>query len=185
MKNYPVSRKENLVVQEMDDEVLIYDLIENKAFCLNETSAAIWQSCDGERTVEKIMEEAAKSINAPMSEDIVWLALEQLATERLVENVKIPVSAFAGMSRRDVIKRVGLGSMAALPIVASMTAPLAIQAQSACGVAVVCQCNTLMGAVNGEICATSPDLGDGGVDCPMGCRCQRANMGNADGICIV
>ena len=43
----PKARKENLVVQESNGEVLIYDLDTNKAFCLNETSALVWQACDG------------------------------------------------------------------------------------------------------------------------------------------
>lgn len=31
----PLSRKNDLVVQELDGEVMIYDLNANKAFCLN------------------------------------------------------------------------------------------------------------------------------------------------------
>ncbi|HZH35571.1 MAG TPA: hypothetical protein VEX64_12070 [Pyrinomonadaceae bacterium] len=40
-KNIPKARENDLVVQELKDEVLIYDLKINKAYCLNETSAAI------------------------------------------------------------------------------------------------------------------------------------------------
>jgi hypothetical protein len=35
----PISRQQNIVVQDLGSEVLIYDLTINKAFCLNETSA--------------------------------------------------------------------------------------------------------------------------------------------------
>jgi hypothetical protein len=130
-------------------------LSENKAFCLNETSAAVWQVCNGERSVKSISEEAAKFIDAPISEELVWLALEQLATERLVENVEIPVPAFAGMTRRDVIKRVGFSTLVALPIVASMVAPTSVAAQSSCG---VCTCDMngsdMGNYLNGQICGT-------------------------------
>ena len=50
----PVARKQGLVVQEMPDEVLIYDLDTNKAHCLNQTAAFVWKSCDGKNTVERI-----------------------------------------------------------------------------------------------------------------------------------
>ena len=49
MKMRPKSRTDNLVVQEMNDEVLVYDLDSNKAVCLNETAAIVWKSCVMER----------------------------------------------------------------------------------------------------------------------------------------
>ena len=36
----PLSRQDNIVIQELKDEILIYDL-QNKALCLNQTSATI------------------------------------------------------------------------------------------------------------------------------------------------
>jgi hypothetical protein len=47
----PLARREKLVVQNLGDETLIYDLDENRAYCLNETAARVWQFCDGEKTV--------------------------------------------------------------------------------------------------------------------------------------
>lgn len=46
-ENKPKSRRENIVVQEFDDEVLIYDLERDRAFCLNKTSAVVWRACNG------------------------------------------------------------------------------------------------------------------------------------------
>ena len=43
----PISRKANILTQEIGNEILIYDLSINKAFSLNETLVLIWQSCDG------------------------------------------------------------------------------------------------------------------------------------------
>lgn len=37
----PLARSEGLVIQEMPDEVLVYDLETNKAHCLNETAAFV------------------------------------------------------------------------------------------------------------------------------------------------
>jgi hypothetical protein len=119
----PLSRKEDLVVQELNGEVLIYDLRKNKAFCLNETSALVWQACDGNNSISDIGEKIG-------SEDIVWLALDELKKERLIEDGTSPASKFNGMSRRDVIKKIGIGSVIALPVVASLVAPAAAHAQS-------------------------------------------------------
>lgn len=130
MNNKPVSRRDDIVVQDLNNEVLIYDLRENKAFCLNETSALVWQFCDGEKSVTEISESIGKKLDSPANEDLVWLALDQLKKENLIANGEEVVSNFNGMSRRDVIKKVGLGTMIALPVVASLVAPTAAQARS-------------------------------------------------------
>lgn len=119
----PLSRKDDLVVQELNGEILIYDLRENKAFCLNETSALVWQACDGTKSVAEIGHKVG-------GEDIVWLALDELKKERLIEGESVPPSKFDGMSRREVIKKIGIGSMIALPVVASLVAPPAAHAIS-------------------------------------------------------
>ncbi len=130
----PVAKKENIVVQELNSEVLIYDLNLNKAFCLNETSGIIWQLCDGTKTVAEISQAVGNKFNAKISEGFIWLALEQLKKDELVESQVAPPAEFAGMSRREIIRKVGFASMVALPVVASMIAPTAINAQSGiCG----------------------------------------------------
>src|SRR3954463_4444833 len=121
----PVSRKDEIVVQEIDGEVLIYDLKDNRALCLNETSAMVWRACDGTKSVDDI----GKIVG---DEDVVWLALEQLKSEQLIDSTPTVSSKFDGLGRREVIKKIGLGAMVALPVVASLVAPTALHAASAC-----------------------------------------------------
>jgi hypothetical protein len=182
MKNYPVSRKDNLVVQEMDGEVLIYDLAENKAYCLNETSALIWQACDGNKSTAEISEFISQELNSPANEDLIWLAIDQLKKEKLIENGDEIPNNFAGMSRREVIKKVGLGTMIALPIVASMVAPSAVSAASlvACNPAAVCACQNSSNPVGAQ-CTT----GGSGSPCTpasSGCNCYSLD-GTMTGVC--
>ncbi len=59
MNKYPLGRRDNLVVQEIDGEIMIYDLTDNKVFCLNETSALIWQLCDGNKSALEISRQKA------------------------------------------------------------------------------------------------------------------------------
>ena len=130
-KDRPQSRKHNLVEQEVDGELLIYDLESNKAFCLNQTSALVWQACDGKRTVAEIGDILGKQLKTQTDEDIVWLALDQLSREKLIDPAMSVTAKFEGMSRREIVKKIGLGAMIALPMVASLVAPTAISAQSA------------------------------------------------------
>jgi len=126
----PVSRKDDIIVQELKGEVLIYDLKINKAHCLNETSAIVWQLCDGNNSVADITKKFSRELNSPVTEDFVWLALDQLKQENLLSNSEEIVPEFNGMSRREVIRKVGLGTMVAIPIVSGLIAPTAAQAQS-------------------------------------------------------
>lgn len=129
-KSNPVSRREELVIQEIGSEILVYDLRENRAFCLNETSALVWQACDGDKSVGQIRESLIEKLNSDFSEELVWLALDGLKKANLMENGEMVSPRFKGLSRREVIRKAGLFSMAALPVVSSIIAPQAIHAQS-------------------------------------------------------
>lgn len=180
----PKARKENLVVQEFNGEVLIYDLNTNKAFCLNEASMRVWQACDGSKNVSEIRNSLSKQFNSNVNDDFVWLALDQLKKENLIENKDEIISDFNGLTRREVIKKVGLGTMIALPIVASLTAPLAVHALSTCtsrGTTCTCTlataaqgqtaCNRNVGTVTGctGICDCNCSVGNKGTSCTATC----------------
>lgn len=134
-KSYPISRKDNLVMQNLENEVLLYDLKVNKAFCLNETLAFVWNACDGNQSVTAISRRLSQEFSHPIDEDFVWLALEQLKKEKLLMNGEALKTNFKGLSRREVIRKVGLSSMVALPLISSVIAPTALNAQSTAGCA--------------------------------------------------
>ena len=120
----PIARKSGLVVQEMPDEVLVYDLNTNKAHCLNQTAATVWQACDGNKSISDIAANFGDG-----NEDLVWLAIDQLSENNLLETQV--ASKFKGQSRREVIKKIGLASIVAVPVIASLVAPQnALAAQS-------------------------------------------------------
>ncbi len=100
---------------------------------MNETSSLVWDACDGNQSVSEISQAIGKKLNSPANEDIVWLALDQLKKEKLIANEKDVVSKFGGMSRREVMKKVGFASMIALPVISSLVAPMAVHATSVCG----------------------------------------------------
>ena len=139
--NKPKTRNKDLVVQEFANEVLIYDLTINKAFCLNQTSAMIWQLSDGTKTVSQIGEIVSRKLKTPFSDDLIWLALDQFKRDKLLEKSGEIEINFNGLNRRQVIKKVGLASMVMLPIISSIIAPTAAMAQSG-GLALLAACNS-------------------------------------------
>lgn len=126
-QNLPHRRHDGLVVQEMKDEVLVYDLERHEARCLNATAAHVWQHCDGQTTIADMAARLARDFNLPHDEEIVLLALDQLGRDRLlVEAVKR--STGERISRRKMIRRSGIAAAVALPLVTSIIAPTAAQA---------------------------------------------------------
>lgn len=124
MKLLPLARSENIVVQELGREVLIYDLKTHKAFNLNETSSIVYRACDGFTSFEELR------IKHQFTDELIFLALDELKKQNLIAEDQNYESPFAGMTRRQVIRKVGLATMVALPVIASLVAPTAAQAQS-------------------------------------------------------
>jgi hypothetical protein len=125
----PLARRNGLVIQELSDETLVYDLDSNKAHCLNPSAAFVWKACDGKTSAEQIAVLFASSGIGTVTSDFVWLAIDQLNENNLLEK---PVARFHGESRRQVIKKIGLTSMVALPIIASLVAPQSALATGSC-----------------------------------------------------
>lgn len=138
----PRARAEGLVVRELPDEVLVYDLDTHKAVCLNRTAAQVWRLCDGRRAAADIRKSLEKSAGGPVPEELVWLALEQLGRDNLLDARPPRPPALAGISRRELIRRVGLAAAVALPAVASIVAPTPAQASSCLPSGATCTTST-------------------------------------------
>jgi len=74
----PRARQEKLLVHELADEVLVYDLERQKAHCPNKTSALVWNRCDGQADVAEIARLLEQELATSVDESVVWLALKQL-----------------------------------------------------------------------------------------------------------
>lgn len=161
-KSKPCARKRGLVVQQAKDETLVYDLNTHKALCLNKPAALVWQYCDGSRSVDEILSAIAVSAESDFSAEMVEFALTQLETENLLESQRDFQPIEAGISRRQTIRRLGLASMAALPIVAAIVAPPAVNAQS-------CSPNNAPCTASSQCCSTCcKDVGGGINQCKPG-----------------
>ena len=125
----PRARHDRLVVRELPDEVLVYDLESHEAHCLNSTAALVWHRCDGERTVAEIAAALEPELGE-IDEEVVWLALEELWKRDLLQGEPEERS---GISRATLLKRVGVGAaVVSLPAIASLAAPTAAHAVTPC-----------------------------------------------------
>ena len=157
----PVARKGELVIQELQDEILVFDIKTNKAHCLNQTASKIWKYCDGKTSISEIRRLLEIQTDSQIPENLIWLAIDQLNERELLENRF--AEKFAGQNRREILKKIGLATVVALPLVASLTAPTAAMAVACSGLVTSC-----VGCRNGTRCDTN---GPGG---PVG-MCAAGN----------
>jgi coenzyme PQQ synthesis protein D (PqqD)/ion channel inhibitory toxin len=126
----PDARKEGLVIRELADEILVYDLQRHRAHCLNHTAAWIWKRCDGRTTAAELARLLQAETKAPVDESIIWLGLDQLERDHLLSG-RIPRHpATPRLSRRELVRQLGLAAAITLPLVTSIVAPTASQAAS-------------------------------------------------------
>ena len=179
MNNKPLARNKDLLIQESGDELLIYDLKTNKAYCLNETSAVVWHLCNGKSLISEITENMSKQLKTPINDDFVWVALDQLNKDGLFEDKGDLDEQFAGSSRREMIRKVGFASVIALPIISSLVAPRAMMAASGGG-ALLAPCTPGPGAcISGNCNTTVQRTAGSGSPVPTGIRCCASNNGNS------
>ena len=127
----PLARKKGLLIERLPDEVLVYDLDRKKAHCLNGSAALIWSQCDGKTSVEEILRTLERQAQGEVNVDVMWFGLDQLYKARLIETRVVRPGVKGKLSRRDLVKRIGLA--VSIPLVASILAPTASAALSCVG----------------------------------------------------
>lgn len=125
-----VKRSEDLVVTEVGDDLVVYDLQTHHIHQLNSSAAAIWRMCDGRRTVRQMVVQVTADLGKPVDAEIIDMGLKKLAHANLVVGEATirsdgERSIFGALSRRATMKGVF-----ALPVIISMTAPTAAMAAS-------------------------------------------------------
>lgn len=118
----PAARIKELVTNEVDGEVLVYDQATHHIHHLNETSAAVWRLCDGQRTLAEVARAAG------IRPETVQVALGKLADASLLRDELALDLRAPAQSRRAFMKKAAIAG--AIPAIVSVTAPLAAQAAS-------------------------------------------------------
>ncbi len=139
-------RKRGLSIRALHGECIVYDPETQRASCVNDFAAAVLERCDGAHAPAEITRDLPF---ANVDERVVALALADLRKAGLLEaGPAVEAAMLAGTSRRDFIRRIGLGTAIAVPVVNSVVLPSAAQTVSCSG-----SCNS-------------------DNDCPRGCRCD-------------
>jgi hypothetical protein len=113
-------KSDQLVVEELGAELMIYDQARNQAFCLNQKAAFVWQHCDGKTTVSEIAARLSQSLGEPMDESIVEFALQNLSQDGLLETTTFLPFVPTQMTRRELMQKIGVRAVVALPLVTAL-----------------------------------------------------------------
>jgi hypothetical protein len=97
-------------------------MTQHRAHCLNRTAADVFRHADGTRTVSDLGRLVAPDADRAAGEEAVRMAVERLGEAGLLE------SRPPAPSRREFVRRVGLGAAILLPAVVSILAPTPAEA---------------------------------------------------------
>jgi hypothetical protein len=114
------------VVQEMPDEVLVYDLKRHKAHCLNKTAAFVGITAMDRRQLQKWLDCLKRILARQLAKKC--LCMRSQAERRRPAGQQGGNSLNDGMSRRRMLR--GVGAVMVLPTVVSLIAPAAAAAVS-------------------------------------------------------
>jgi len=124
---HPRARQNDILVERVGDETIVYDGERHEAHSLNRSASLVWQHSDGEHSVPQLAELLGSELGIEPDESLVEYAIDRLANAHLIEN-----EPAESLSRRDAVRRLTLAGAAVvgLPIVLSMVAPTEAMAAS-------------------------------------------------------
>lgn len=116
----PIARTDELVIEELGDELLVYDLIRDEAHSLGAVAARVWNACDGRTTLEGMTAELDLD-HATVTEAVEGLRACNLLDEGPQDD---------GVTRRGfTLRTLKIGAVAtAAPLIVSVAAPAAAMA---------------------------------------------------------
>lgn len=121
---------DKLILEELPSELMVYDPAREKAFCLNQTAAFVWNRSDGKTTVSEIAELMAQQLGKPVDEQVVWYALDILTRDGLLVPNSVHPQVPAGMTRRSLLRKLGAGATAVPLVTVLMVSPAQAHASS-------------------------------------------------------
>lgn len=147
----PNRRMDNLVVTQTGGEVLIYDERTFALHTLNDIAVRVWENLDDAQTLRDL------TVLSGLEAETVKQSLKQLEEINLLDGALSAAARPTG-SRRSFLKKAGLAA-ASVPIIASVTTPMASAQNSGCNpIDVEIICNVGLPSCGG----------DSGVPCDPG-----------------
>src|SRR5215216_6291875 len=113
----PLRRSNDLIIEEVGDELLVYDSLAHRGHSLSSDAVKVWRACDGRSTSEQL------SAKLGLDHATVARALEELAGCDLLEESPSLAPKREGVTRREAglkLAKVGAAAVAA-PLIISVT----------------------------------------------------------------
>jgi hypothetical protein len=159
----PLARSEELVVEEVGDELLVYDKTTNRAHCLSPIAVKVWRACDGYTSTDVLCTKL----------DLDSATIGQVVDE-LERNSLLEAPPQIGHTRRELtVKTAKLGVAASVPFIYSVLGPVPMAAAtptvSQCALYSADACDTC-GTVCGCCCACSGCTITSGGTSGNGCK---------------
>jgi hypothetical protein len=148
-----------LLRHQLDGQVLVYDAREDRVHLLDTTTGHVFELLEqGDRSREGIVSELARRMDSPETESLLQLSLDELRKADLLDDAAVSMAALSDITRRDLLRKVGLAGAAAvlIPAIATLTATSAY-AQGSC-------------LPSGHRC-----LAVGGIACCAGLACNNVD----------
>jgi hypothetical protein len=114
-------RKGGLVVQDLGDEVIVYDPLSHRAHALNRTAALVFERLDGKHDINAVARHVGQALEMPPQRALVTAAVNELSAASLLAT---PVDA---LPRRAMLRGLAAGLT---PLVISVSVPAAAGAGS-------------------------------------------------------
>jgi len=121
------ARTERILIEDVGQECIVYDLDTKKAHCLNSSLKWIWSQCDGSRRTEEIAADFERKFESDDAGAHVRAGLEQLAAVNLLAgDIQASDLGQPQVTRRNVLTAASL----AVPVLTSILVPTPAAAKS-------------------------------------------------------
>jgi hypothetical protein len=171
----PLARTENVVVEAVGDETVVYDTVAHVAHALTRVAAAVFAYADGKNTAAEIAELASYRLDTTVTEAEVLTAIDVLDANSLLDGPVLDVQT--GVSRRTALKTfaaAGAGSMLVMSI-ATTAAQACITCSSVPPSSYACSKNTYTSSI------PSGPVAPGGWTNNSTSDCRLCNDGTGSG----
>ena len=117
-------------VEQLGDELCVYNWQRKEVHALNPTAARVWQQCDGQTSLAQLAAMLQADLQLPdiEAQELAWLTLAQLEKAHLLHEDVVKPARRKVLPRREFL-RLGIAA-ALLPVVHSIMAPTPVAAQS-------------------------------------------------------
>jgi len=119
-KSYsPKIRENGLMTTKVGDELVVYDSNTNEASCLDPMTTVVWEACDGNNDLTRVLDHVQSSGFPKANIALIWNAIDRLDQAELLEDQ--PISGEQDTNkRRELFRMLSAGAIGTLPLISTV-----------------------------------------------------------------